>query len=149
MNLMLDGCIEYDEDRKVCVASENGKKYTLNNASNYKVKKVKVDGCIPQKKGEHRCDFLMYATRDEDRKAIFIELKGGALIDAVQQVYDTVVYLKPEVAGSKIYVRIVGSGDVPDFKNSPHYRKLVREIESVSRIRRATNKVLIENIENI
>ena len=147
MSLIQTKCIEYHENRKICVASENGKTYTLNNKSNYKIKKVRIDKCILQQEGEHRCDFLMHATRDKDEKAYFIELKGGALMDAVQQLYDTIVYLKKELTSCEINARIIGKGDTPNLKNSAYYKKLVREISHTrGTIIRATNKALTENI---
>lgn len=144
---MLDRCVEYDEDRKICIAHQNGKKYTLNNDGNYRIRKVRVDGCLPQSVNEQRCDFLMHAVRNEENKAIFIELKGGALSDAVKQVSDTIAYVKHELQGSKMCVRIVGTSDVPNIVNSPGYKKLSKEVNG--NIKRATNRVLIENIENI
>lgn len=147
MSLILNSCIKYNEVRKVCVASEHGKRYTLNNTSNYKIKKVRIDGCIPQKIGEKRSDFLFQAIKGEKKKAIFIELKGGALMDAVKQLYDTITYLKSELKGDEIYARIVGTSDVPKIKSSAYYQKLFRETKG--NIKRATNRVLIENIENI
>ena len=147
MSLILDACIEYNENRKVCVASQLGKTYTLNNVSNYKIRKVRVDNCLLQKEGERRCDYLMNVDHDETPRAIFIELKGGALTDAVKQLYATIIYLKKEFSSCRIDARIVGTRDSPDIINSPHYRKLAREVELTNgTIKRATNKALTENI---
>ncbi len=46
MNLITDKCVEFDEERKICIAVEKGKTYRLNNNSGYKIRKVKVDKCI-------------------------------------------------------------------------------------------------------
>lgn len=147
MSLILNNCIEYQENRKICIASEKGKTYTLNNTSNYTVKKVKVDKCLKQGIGEKRCDFLMHLSNGKHQRAFFIELKGSALADAVKQVYDTIIYLKKEVINCEINARIVGSGDTPDLANAPNYKKLAREVlKTKGTIKRATNKVLTENI---
>lgn len=147
MSLILSSCVEYHDKRKVCVASEFGKTYTLNNTSNYRIRKVKVDKCLLQKEGEKRCDYLFHLDNNEGQRAIFIEFKGGATTDAVKQLYDTVIYLKNELANCQLNVRIVGTRDTPNIENSPHYRKLMREIEfPKGTIKRATNRVLIENI---
>ena len=147
MSLIQDKCVEYHDNRKICVASQNGKTYTLKNASNYKIKKVIIDTCILQKAGEKRCDFLMHASTAGEQKAFFIELKGGALLDAIEQIYDTVIYLKQEFRNNVLNARIVGKGDTPNLVNSAIYKKLFREISNTKgTIDRATNKVLTETI---
>lgn len=146
MSLILSQCIEYHENRKVCTASELGKTYTLNNVSKYKVKKVKVDKCIISKETSKKCDYLMHLTGNERDRAIFIELKGGALIDAVKQLHESISYFKGEFSNCEISARIVGTTDVPNFKNSPHYRKLTRVIEQTKgTIKRATNRIMVED----
>jgi hypothetical protein len=147
MSLIANKCIEYDENRPICVASQNGKVYTLNNGSNYKIKKVAVDKCILQNIGEKRCDYLMHASNAKGQKVFFIELKGGAFLDALEQIYDTLIYLNGEFKGHVLNARIVGKGDTPDLTNSAIYKKLFRKISfTKGTIKRATNKLLIENI---
>lgn len=144
MTLIHSKCIEFNEKRKICIAEENGKKYQLNNASNFTVKKVKVDKCLEVSRGGKRCDYLMY-TR-ELKKVFFIELKGGNLNKAVNQIYSTILYLKSEFADYRINARIVNSKDVPQFKNTPDYRRLAREVlPTKGTIERGTN-IYIESI---
>ncbi len=114
MNLILDECIEFMDDRKECVASENGKLFKLENKSGFFIRKVKVDKCIPQKIGEGRCDYLMNI--DENKKIYFIELKGGDLRKALKQIIDTIEYLKFEFTDFIFEARIVGNGNVPNLK---------------------------------
>lgn len=145
MSLILSDCIEFNEKRKKCVAYEKGKTYNLNNISNFIIRKVKVDKCLNQGIGEKRCDFLMDI--EEVKRVFFIELKGGDLDKAAKQLYQTIVYLKNEFVGFRIDARIVGSGDVPNFKNNASYRKLLKEILPTSgKIISATNKTYTENI---
>ena len=145
MNLILAECIEFNEKRKVCIAYENGKKYQLNNTSDVIVRKVKVDKCLVQNIGERRCDFLMNA--DELTRVFFIELKGSDLNKAVNQIYSTIIYLKSEFKNYRIDARIVGSKDVPGFKNTPDYKKLAKEIlPTKGSIQRGTNNFYSENI---
>jgi len=75
MSLILVKCIEYNDNRRICVACENGKNYELNNISNVVLRKVRVDKCIPQSIGEKRCDFLIESV--SLKRVFFIELKGG------------------------------------------------------------------------
>ncbi len=75
MNLIPDVCIEFNEERKICIAIENGKTYKLENISSHKIRKVKVDGCILQNEGKKMCDYLMDVVGID--RVIFIELKGA------------------------------------------------------------------------
>lgn len=145
MSLILEKCIEFNERRKICIATENGKKYQLNNNSDVIVRKVKIDKCLQQNFGEKRCDFLMDIS--EYKRVFFIELKGGALNHAIKQVYSTIIYLKSEFKEYILEVRIVGNKDVPGFKNTPDYKRLAKEIlASKGTIERGTNMIYVEDI---
>ncbi len=147
MNLILPKCIEYHEDRKICVVTEKGKTYSLINNSGFKIRTIKVDKCLSQNEGEKRCDYLMDINEKEVKRAIFIELKGSSLNDAVKQLYSTIIYLKDEYKDHQLDARIVGSRDVPNLESTPDYRKLAREVKiTKGNINRATNKVYKENV---
>lgn len=141
----LNDCIEDYDNRSEFLAYENGKTYTLRNKSKFKIKKIKVDGCVHQDIGEKRCDYLMAI--DEIKRAIFIELKGGGLIDAVKQLYYSILYLKKDLVNYKLDARIIGKGDVPGITNIPMYKKLQREVSNHGgTLKRATNKEYSEEI---
>ncbi len=145
MNLISAKCIEFNENRKMYIAYENGKKYQLNNTSGITLRKVKVDKCLPQNIGEKRCDFLMDI--DNLKRVFFIELKGGDLNKAVNQIYSTIIYLKTEFKNYRMDARIVGSKDVPQFKNTPDYKKLAKEVlPTKGTIERGTNNIYTESI---
>ncbi len=145
MNLIPAKCVEHNDKRKICVAEENGKKYQLFNKSGITIKKVKVDKCLQQKANEKRCDFLMEAKKL--KRVFFIELKGGDLNKAVNQIYSSIVYLKNEFKNYKIDARIVGSKDVPDIKITANYKKLAKEIlPKNGTIERGTNNIYTESI---
>ncbi len=145
MSLIRDECIEFDEERKICIAFEEGKTYRLNNNSNYKIRKVKVDKCIAQNIGEKRCDYLMEIK--SIKRVIFIELKGGDLAHALRQLYSAITFLKKEFTNFQIEARIVGSRDVPGFIGLPDYLKLEKVIRTAKgKIERATNNIYSENI---
>src|SRR5665213_978686 len=126
MNLILEQCIEFKEKRKICVALENGKRYELNNISGVTIRKVKVDKCLDRNAGEKRCDFLMDAA--DLKRVFFIELKGGDLNKAVNQIYSSIRYLKSEFVNYRIDARIIASKDIPQFKNTADYKKLAKEV---------------------
>ncbi len=147
MSLILGNCIEFEEKRKFCIASENKKVYRIENSSNYTIRKVVVDGCLNQKAAEKRCDFLFSIDNDDLQRVIFVELKGGALSKALEQLLETIQYLKNEFVGYRIDARIVGSRDVPDLKSTPTYRKLaVLVSRNNGTLERATNNIYTEII---
>ena len=147
MSLILDKCIEFNDKRKICTAAENGRKYELVNNSVYQIKKVIVDKCIEQKTGEKRCDFLFSINNDNLKRVIFLELKGGALSRALEQLYETINFLKDEFKGFNIDARIVGSRDVPNFKSIPAYKKLAILVgNNNGTLERATNNIMSEKI---
>lgn len=146
MSLIPDNCIEHYDTRNECVASENKKIYKLVNASKFKIKKIKIDKCLPQV-GEKRCDYLISIGEKNTKKVFFIELKGGRLVDAIKQIHSTIVYLKEEFKDFEMNARIVGSRDVPGFINNPYYLKLKKVIDPTNgTIERSTNKFYSEAI---
>ncbi|MBS1735051.1 MAG: hypothetical protein JSS98_00415 [Bacteroidetes bacterium] len=111
MSLILKKCVEYDEVRKICVAEDKGKKFEIVNRSGFQIKKVIVDGCLKQSKNEKRCDFLMSIDKINNPVVYFIELKGGDLIKAVEQLNDSITYLKSDFSNYVIHARIIGTRD--------------------------------------
>lgn len=146
MSLIPNSCVEFDDNRATCIAFENGKTYRLENSLRVKIRKIKVDKCLKQKEGQRRCDYLIIINDLKIKRAIFIELKGGALNEAIKQIYETINFLKDEFVGFKLDARIVGSKDVPNFITTPHYRKLARLVLPNGSILRSTNKIYLENL---
>ena len=145
MSLIPDKCVEFKDKRKTCIAYENGKKYELINTSNYKIRKVKVDNCLNQTEKQRRCDYLMDS--EEKKRVIFIELKGGDLNSAIEQIYSTITFLKDEYISYRKDARIIGGRDVPGFTNIPNFKKLAKIILATKgTIERATNKFYTEKI---
>ena len=147
MNFIPAKCIEFNEKRRICTALQNGKTYRLNNESGFTIRKVVVDNCLIQGIGERRCDYLMNYEGHNFKRVIFIELKGGALVDALKQIFSTIVLLKEDFKNHQIDARIVGSRDVPGFINTPEYRKLAKEvIPTNGKVERGTNKIYEETV---
>jgi hypothetical protein len=145
MSLILEKCIEYNDNRKECIATENGKTFKLENKSGLIVRKVKVDKCLAQKVEEGRCDFLMNV--DEKRIVYFIELKGGDLRKGLKQIIDTIEYLNSEFTNFIFEARIVGSGNVPRLKTIIAYKNLAKLVLPTNgKIIYRTNKFHTESI---
>lgn len=138
-------CIEFDEPRKIGIASENGKKYELINKSGFKLRKIKIDNCIQQNKYEKRCDYLFLIDKNpDDTIAHFVELKGGAISDALKQILETHEFLKPELKTMDIKARIICSVNNPQIIYNQTYRKLFQRTKGNIKI--ASNKFLTETI---
>lgn len=104
------------------VAREGRRTYRLRNPSAKLICKVRIDGCYITD-GE-KCDYLIIDC--EGRDARFVELKGGDLLKAVDQIRATVERLRPDVeACQKVSARIVLSKvRVPNFRNEPKVLRL-------------------------
>lgn len=138
-------CREYSEVRKIAVAEEKKKKYTLNNNGGFTIEKYRVDGCVAQSAGERRCDYLLL-TSQQPPTAYFVELKGGDLRSAVEQIRDTIKFLQPNLPNHVYKARIVGQGNVPGLENTPIYRDLLRLLKSPKHYHYATNGQYSETI---
>lgn len=115
------------------------------NSSDINIRKVKVDSCLDQNEVERRCDYLMDS--EEKKRVIFIELKGGDLNSAIEQITSTITFLKEEYISYRKDARIIGGRDVPGFTNTPNYKKLAKIILTTKgTIERATNKFYTEKM---
>lgn len=145
--MSFEKCSEYHDTRKVCIASENGKTYKLENLSGLKIRKLKVDKCFSQKTGQKICDYIMSIEGEEIYRSFFIELKGSGLDTALQQILSTIEYFNNDFNGYRLEARIVGTRDIPRFLNSIHYRKLASKVYSTGgSIVRATNSFYLEKV---
>ncbi len=148
---LIANCIRSEDVRQQVVVEENGKKYHLENEKGAKIAVVIVDKCVAQKEGEKRCDFLLQINRKVKNdfvldKSIFIELKGGKILNGVKQIYESILFLKHEVAMNNLECKIVGSSGVPKIQSEPSYLKLLKLVDSKDRITIKTNNFLKEKI---
>jgi len=96
---------------------------------------------------EKRCDFLFSIDHEARRTVFFVELKGGALSKALQQLLESIKYLIKEFAGYNIEARIVGSRDVPRLTSLPEYRELLVLVNNNNgTLVRATNNIYTEKV---
>ncbi|MGK7897287.1 MAG: hypothetical protein AB4372_27630 [Xenococcus sp. (in: cyanobacteria)] len=96
-------CVTCTSNSKVQVA-ENKRKYILQNPSRKEVCRVRVDGCLISSEDRRKCDFMIIVCPTKD--VYLIELKGNKLLDAIEQLSQTLSYFNSQFLG-KIYARIV------------------------------------------
>jgi RNase adaptor protein for sRNA GlmZ degradation len=95
------------------VAEENGKKFTLINPSRKKICKVKVDGCLIKAQTARKCDY-MFEVSGKPNKYYLVELKGGDVVTAVDQIISTYSQVNAKIkSASNTYKGIVVSSGVP------------------------------------
>jgi hypothetical protein len=129
MSVIAANCVEYRDERKLCVAVENGKKYELENRSGFTVRKVKIDKCVQMPEGCGRCDFLFSIDNMDKPAAYFVELKGVNTEDALKQLVETITFLKAEFVLYRLEARVVGRKSVPSGTSNPNYKRLLKQID--------------------
>ncbi|MCT7967755.1 hypothetical protein NG799_15540 [Laspinema sp. D1] len=126
-------CTSCSEDKRL-KAGENGRKYILNNLSQRRVCKVRVDDCVITSQEECKCDYLFIVcspeqVEDENFKPseqlYFIELKGKDLIHAVEQLTQTIEHFKPPMNHGQVFGQVVLSKS-PSVKSIENDAKVVR-----------------------
>lgn len=97
-----------DERQRVIVSAENKRKHIAHNIDNSKVFQYRIDGDIePSGTSELRCDYFI---ENETKKTLYlIELKGGDIVHAVEQINDTIKRYSALLSGYKLFPRIVCS----------------------------------------
>ncbi|AEI47495.1 hypothetical protein [Runella slithyformis] len=101
---------------KVFVAKDSGaiSEYRLENPNQRWVVKLKVDGCLIPSDSQKKCDFLFLACEKEGGKtAYFVELKGGNLGDAIEQIQSAIEILYPKLTDFSFRCRIVQTKTPP------------------------------------
>ncbi len=117
------------DKRKFFIAEENKRKYVLNNVSQQRICKIKIDKGIIQDMNKNKCDYAFLVCAQ--KQLILVELKGTNFLHAVQQIISTIDLFAAKIRGESISARIVLSKvDVPRLKNNPKFLKLKKIIKS-------------------
>lgn len=91
--------------RKNALVAENGRRYRASNASGKLLSCYQVDGGLIQ--DGRRCDFALAV--NSDNKVYFIELKGGDISHAADQIQATITKLNSKLKNVVLFARIVCS----------------------------------------
>lgn len=100
-------CQEYADRRSiVSVKDERAKsEYIIDNTKRNLIVKLRVDNCLIKGSDKRKCDFLILDC--SDKIAYFIELKGGDLGGATDQIISTVHMLAPRLKNFQFCCRII------------------------------------------
>ncbi len=110
-------CTKYTTDPLI-VVKERKSKFTLSNASRFKIAKIKVDGCLSDgTTDQHKqCDwlFVISQTKINRNRALYVELKGCDVEVARSQLIETLEKTKHRYQSTKKECFIV-SRRVPKY----------------------------------
>ncbi len=85
-----------------CTEQENGRKLTIKNNDQSHICIIKLDGCVyPHGDSSSKCDY-MFTIESSDgtqRKVLFVELKGGNVEDAYDQIESTIRSCSQKING--------------------------------------------------
>ena len=87
---------------KIITLRENKTKLTINNPSALILTKVKVDGCLIGNQSK-KCDWIVHTNKSDkkDNVALFVELKGCRVDDAIEQLAQTLILTKSKFSDHK------------------------------------------------
>ena len=124
-------CVSFLDQRSRPSCSENGKTYTLDHSGiPFEVLCMRLDGGVIDSAEISKCDYAFFL-RDKagqnDRRAIFIELKGTDTKRALLQLQETLC--ANAVRGirqthTKLYGRIVNTSGIPRIQSTEEYLDL-------------------------
>ena len=135
---------EYCDNRKICNAIENKRKYELINISLKKVCKIKIDGGYIDDTTVNKCDYGFLIC--DDNHILLVELKGVDFIHAIEQIYTTILLKRNEFNSFKVSARIVLTKmNVPNIQNNPKFLKLKKVITQKDGDIKYKSRVLSEN----
>ena len=124
-------CIAFFDRRSQPSCTEKGKTYTLDaSGENLQVLCFHIDGGVVDSNDCNKCDyafFLKDKASGGNGRAIFIELKGKHIRDAMKQLNDTLsldTFKDVAKTYKKIYGRIVITSSVPRIRNDNQFMDL-------------------------
>jgi len=109
------------------VATENGKRFELDNRTNADICKVRVDGCLITDNDVRKCDFF-FEVGGITKSYFLVELKGVDLNSAVKQIESTYDLLSAKLRVSvENFKGIIVASAVPAAANQT-FRKLQEKL---------------------
>lgn len=130
-SLFFDICTQREITKPIsnCKVSEGRSSFTLSAKKPLAFEKVKFDDCKCKisKPDDSRCDWVI-EPKDHD-KLYFIELKGGDIVKALDQLESTVKIIKPTKKFECHIVKSGGSGGTPSFNTK--YQILRKKFQKI------------------
>lgn len=101
-----EDCTTCDQ-RPTIVATENRRKYRIENSSRRQICQIRIDGCYVRDEQNKKCDHLFVVCDSGD--SYFVELKGSHLLKGVTQIASTLDFFAQQIEENRgnIFARIV------------------------------------------
>lgn len=120
-------CLIYRDYRKKAVCAEKKKRYNLINDKNQMIALYHVDGgMIFDEENVRKCDFLYIVYDQDNPTAVFVELKGGDIVHAIQQLTSSIALYGTELR-RRICARVICSS-VPRLYNDPIVKNMKKDL---------------------
>lgn len=120
-------CLVFRDSRPQAVCEEKGKRYNLLNDRHFEIALYHMDGgMIRSEKNELKCDFLYVIYDYDNPTAIFVELKGKDIRQAVAQLKASIDRYGSALK-RRVCARIVCSS-VPRLYNDPIIKRMKKDL---------------------
>lgn len=152
-------CAEEKQTKKSFQRAEKGKKFTLNSEVDFYCEVVDIDGCYFVNQNFRRCDYLFFVPSSKNKKtklnahlarslAYFVELKGGDIESACEQLYNAIDRMKRLLPNCNIIAKVIGTkGAHPEIRQNEYYMKVRRLIKGQIEFEKVNKKNGFNHIE--
>ncbi len=127
-----NACLIDTTNKKLSVFGKPKSKtnYIVINTNQTKLSKFIVDDCLLKEFGrEQKCDYLFLYETINNKIATFIEMKGGDIIKAINQINSSINILQIELQGYEIQARIISTKVFAPNLISAEFKKLKEKIK--------------------
>ena len=110
---------------KIIKVKENHSSFKLHNKPKLTIQKIKVDGCLVEDETQKRCDYLFVipSYAQKNKRAIYVELKGNGITDAIHQLEATLQFTRSQYQSADKVCFIVAT-QAPRYTSHMHrYRQ--------------------------
>ncbi|MBE0472381.1 MAG: hypothetical protein IBX55_23095 [Methyloprofundus sp.] len=122
-------CFHYTSQKKLSL-KEKGRTLFINNPEEKKLLKIKIDGCLIEKNNQ-ACDFGFGV----ERCSHFVELKGGNISHALDQLMASLSYFEQNLAQHLTKpsqaIIVASKNGVPNLKATPKYRSAKKKFSDI------------------
>ena len=139
--------------------SEQGKTFIIKSGQDFICEIVDVDNCLFKNEPFKKCDWLFLIAKNkhlnkdlkiEKSLAYYVELKGIALDDACEQLFNSIDKTKSEIPNFNIEARVISTkGFQPEIINLSFYKKvkkMIRKDIMICKVHKGNNYTHIETI---
>lgn len=129
-------------NNKILVFSENKSRLELANNAQEDLERHQVDGCLIT--AGRRCDWKLVQVSSE--KEAYIELKGGDIAHAVDQIVDSVKGLTGNAAANKVGYIICTRSPLATTEIQKLAKKVKKDFNIILRVKKTVCKASVDEV---